>query len=135
RPGTTTAIIGSTGAGKSTIVNLIPRLIDPQDGQVLIDGMLVTEFNRHQLAQLIGLVPQKPYLFSGTIAANLRFGNEDASDDELWEALRIAQADDFVAEKEDRLEERVAQGGTNYSGGQRQRLCIARALTVKPQIY
>ncbi|AMT92980.1 multidrug ABC transporter ATP-binding protein [Brevibacterium linens] len=135
QPGTTTAIIGSTGAGKSTIVNLIPRLIDPQDGEILIDGTPVTEFNRHQLAKLIGLVPQKPYLFSGTIASNLRFGNDDASDEELWEALRIAQADDFVAEKEGQLEERVAQGGTNYSGGQRQRLCIARALTVKPQIY
>jgi ATP-binding cassette subfamily B multidrug efflux pump len=135
QPGTTTAIIGSTGAGKSTIVNLIPRLIDPQDGEILIDGTPVTEFNRHQLAKLIGLVPQKPYLFSGTIASNLRFGNDDASDEELWEALRIAQADDFVAEKEDQLDERVAQGGTNYSGGQRQRLCIARALTVKPQIY
>lgn len=135
KPGTTTAIIGSTGAGKSTIVNLIPRLIDPQAGQVLIDGIPVSEFNRHQLAQLIGLVPQKPYLFSGTVASNLRFGNEDATDDELWEALRIAQADDFVSEKEHRLDERVAQGGTNYSGGQRQRLCIARALTVKPQIY
>ena len=135
QPGTTTAIIGSTGSGKSTIVNLIPRLIDPQAGEILIDGTPVTEFNRHQLAQLIGLVPQKPYLFSGTIASNLRFGNEDATDDELWEALRIAQADDFVIEKEDRLSERVAQGGTNYSGGQRQRLCIARAMTVKPQIY
>ncbi|WP_166969865.1 ABC transporter ATP-binding protein [Brevibacterium atlanticum] len=135
RPGTTTAIIGSTGAGKSTIVNLIPRLIDPQDGQVLIDGIPVTEFNRRQLSQLIGLVPQKPYLFSGTIASNLRFGNEEATEAELWEALRIAQADDFVAEKEHQLDERVAQGGTNYSGGQRQRLCIARALTVRPQIY
>ena len=135
RPGTTTAIIGSTGSGKSTIVNLLPRLIDPQQGQVLIDGVPVTDFSRQQLAQLIGLVPQKPYLFSGTIASNLRFGNDNAGDDELWEALRIAQADDFVAEKEHRLEERVAQGGTNYSGGQRQRLCIARALTVKPQIY
>ena len=135
QPGTTTAIIGSTGSGKSTIVNLIPRLIDPQEGEILIDGNPVTEFNRHQLAELIGLVPQKPYLFSGTIASNLRFGNEDATDDELWEALRIAQADDFVTEKDNQLEERVAQGGTNYSGGQRQRLCIARALTVKPQIY
>ena len=135
QPGTTTAIIGSTGSGKSTIVNLIPRLIDPQEGEILIDGNPVTEFNRHQLARLIGLVPQKPYLFSGTIASNLRFGNEDATDDELWEALRIAQADDFVTEKDNQLEERVAQGGTNYSGGQRQRLCIARALTVKPQIY
>lgn len=135
QPGTTTAIIGSTGAGKSTIVNLIPRLIDPQEGEILIDGTPVTEFNRHQLAQLIGLAPQKPYLFSGTIASNLRFGNEDATAAELWEALRIAQADDFVTEKDAQLEERVAQGGTNYSGGQRQRLCIARALTVKPQVY
>ena len=134
-PGTTTAIIGSTGAGKSTIVNLIPRLIDPQIGEILIDGIPVSAFNRHQLARLIGLVPQKPYLFSGTIATNLRFGNEDATDEELWEALRVAQADDFVSEKEDQLEQGVAQGGTNYSGGQRQRLCIARALTVKPQIY
>jgi ATP-binding cassette subfamily B multidrug efflux pump len=136
QPGTTTAIIGSTGSGKSTIVNLIPRLIDPQVGEILIDGTPVTEFNRHQLAQLIGLVPQKPYLFSGTIASNLRFGNENATDEELWEALRIAQADDFVVrERSTSSQERVAQGGTNYSGGQRQRLCIARALTVKPQIY
>ena len=135
KPGTTTAIIGSTGAGKSTIVNLIPRLIDPQVGEILIDGVPVSSFNRQQLAQLVGLVPQKPYLFSGTIASNLRFGNEEASDEELWEALRIAQADDFVAAKEHHLEEGVAQGGTNYSGGQRQRLCIARALTAKPRIY
>ena len=135
KPGTTTAIIGSTGAGKSTIVNLIPRLIDPQVGEILIDGVPVSSFNRQQLAQLVGLVPQKPYLFSGTIASNLRFGNEEASDEELWEALRIAQADDFVAAKEHHLEESVAQGGTNYSGGQRQRLCIARALTAKPRIY
>ena len=134
-PGTTTAIIGSTGSGKSTIVNLIPRLLDPQEGQILIDGVPVTEFNRHQLAQLVGLVPQKPYLFSGTIASNLRFGNEFATDDELWEALRTAQADDFVATKAQQLEEGVAQGGTNYSGGQRQRLCIARALAAKPRIH
>ncbi|WP_413336547.1 ABC transporter ATP-binding protein [Brevibacterium sp. GP-SGM9] len=135
KPGTTTAIIGSTGAGKSTIVNLIPRLIDPQVGEILIDGVPVSSFNRQQLAQLVGLVPQKPYLFSGTIASNLRFGNEEASDEELWEALRIAQSDDFVAAKEHHLEEGVAQGGMNYSGGQRQRLCIARALTAKPRIY
>lgn len=135
KPGTTTAIIGSTGAGKSTIVNLIPRLLDPQVGEILIDGIPVTAFNRHQLAQLVGLVPQKPYLFSGTIASNLRFGREFATDEELWDALRIAQADDFVAAKKDQLDERVAQGGTNYSGGQRQRLCIARALAAKPRIY
>src|SRR5699024_11740799 len=110
-----------------------PRVIDPQHGPGRIAGVPVTDFSRHQLARLIGLVPQKPYLFSGAIASNLRFGTDDAGDDELWEALRIAQADEFVAEKEDRLEERVAQGGTNYSGGQRQRLGIARALTVTPQ--
>ncbi|MDN5658845.1 ABC transporter ATP-binding protein [Brevibacterium sandarakinum] len=135
QPGTTTAIIGATGAGKSTIVNLIPRLLDTRSGQVLIDGVPVSAFNRHQLAQLVGLVPQKPYLFSGTIASNLRFGNEFADDSELWDALITAQAADFVADKTDQLEEAVAQGGTNYSGGQRQRLCIARALAAKPKIF
>nr|WP_209044380.1 ABC transporter ATP-binding protein [Brevibacterium marinum] len=135
RPGTTTAIIGATGAGKSTIVNLIPRLLDPEAGEVLIDGLPVSRLNRQQLAQLVGLVPQKPYLFSGTIASNLRFGNESADDTHLWQALQTAQADDFVADKTHRLEEAVAQGGTNYSGGQRQRLCIARALAAKPRIY
>lgn len=135
QPGTTTAIIGATGAGKTTIVNLIPRLLDPQVGEVLIDGVPVSAFNRHQLAQLVGLVPQKPYLFSGTIASNLRFGNEFADDAELWESLTTAQAADFVADKTNQLEENVAQGGTNYSGGQRQRLCIARALAAKPKIF
>lgn len=135
QPGTTTAIIGATGAGKSTVVNLIPRLLDPQSGEVLIDGVPVSAFNRHQLAQLVGLVPQKPYLFSGTIASNLRFGNEFADDAELWESLTTAQAADFVADKTQQLEEGVAQGGTNYSGGQRQRLCIARALAAKPKIF
>ncbi|MBM6591461.1 ABC transporter transmembrane domain-containing protein [Brevibacterium sp. RIT 803] len=135
QPGTTTAIIGATGAGKSTIVNLIPRLLDPQTGDVLIDGVPVSAFNRHQLAQLVGLVPQKPYLFSGTIASNLRFGNEFADDSELWEALTTAQATDFVTDKTDQLEAVVAQGGTNFSGGQRQRLCIARALAAKPKIF
>ncbi len=135
QPGTTTAIIGATGSGKSTIVGLIPRLIDPQAGEVLIDGVPVSAFNRRQLAQLVGLVPQKPYLFSGTIASNLRFGSEFADDAQLWEALETAQAADFVAEKPDRLEESVSQGGTNFSGGQRQRLCIARALAAKPLVY
>ncbi|GAA1928399.1 ABC transporter ATP-binding protein [Brevibacterium antiquum] len=135
QPGTTTAIIGATGAGKSTIVNLVPRLLDPQSGDVLIDGVPVSAFNRHQLAQLVGLVPQKPYLFSGTIASNLRFGNEFADDSELWEALTTAQATDFVTDKTDQLEAVVAQGGTNFSGGQRQRLCIARALAAKPKIF
>ncbi|MCF2589356.1 ABC transporter ATP-binding protein [Brevibacterium sp. UCMA 11752] len=135
QPGTTTAIIGATGAGKSTIVNLIPRLLDPQSGDVLIDGVPVSAFNRHQLAQLVGLVPQKPYLFSGTIASNLRFGNEFADDSDLWEALTTAQATDFVTDKTDQLQAGVAQGGTNFSGGQRQRLCIARALAAKPRIF
>jgi ATP-binding cassette subfamily B multidrug efflux pump len=135
RPGTTTAIIGSTGSGKSTIVGLIPRLIDPQSGQVLIDGTPVSAFNRHQLAEVVGLVPQKPYLFSGTIASNLRFGSEHADDAQLWEALETAQAADFVAEKPGGLDESVSQGGTNFSGGQRQRLCIARALAAKPLVY
>ncbi|MDN6374511.1 MAG: ABC transporter ATP-binding protein/permease, partial [Brevibacterium aurantiacum] len=135
QPGTTTAIIGATGAGKSTIVNLIPRLLDPQSGEVLIDDVPGSAFNRHQLAQLVGLVPLKPYLFSGTIASNLRFGNEFADDSELWEALTTAQAEDFVTDKTDQLEASVAQGGTNFSGGQRQRLCIARALAAKPKIF
>lgn len=133
--GQTTAIVGSTGAGKSTLVNLIPRLFDPQSGTVRIGGVDVSELNRVQLAELVGLVPQKPYLFSGTVASNLRFGRPDASDDELWEALRIAQAKDFVAAKPKALKEPIAQGGTNVSGGQRQRLCIARALTVRPSVY
>jgi ATP-binding cassette subfamily B multidrug efflux pump len=134
-PGQTTAIIGSTGAGKTTLVGLIPRLFDAQQGEVSIDGVDVTKLTREQLAGLIGLVPQKPYLFSGTIASNLRFGREDASDDTLWDALRTAQGEDFVREMTDGLDSRIAQGGSNVSGGQRQRLSIARALLAEPRVY
>jgi ATP-binding cassette subfamily B multidrug efflux pump len=134
-PGKTTAIVGSTGAGKTTMLNLIPRLYDPQGGSVTIDGVPVSDLDRRQIAHVVGLVPQKPYLFSGTIASNLRFGRPDASDDQLWQALRVAQGDDFVRAKEKGLDDRISQGGTNVSGGQRQRLCIARALVADPQVY
>nr|WP_286189543.1 ABC transporter ATP-binding protein [Sanguibacter hominis] len=132
--GRTTAIVGSTGSGKSTLLSLIPRLFDAQSGTVSIGGTRVQDLSREQIATLVGYVPQKPYLFSGTIASNLRFGKPDATEDELWEALRVAQAADFVREKSDVLEENVAQGGTNVSGGQRQRLCIARALVGQPRV-
>lgn len=134
-PGQVTAIVGSTGAGKTTLVSLLPRLYDPQQGQVTIDGVPVAELTRAQLSDVVGLIPQKPYLFSGTVASNLRFGRPDASDDELWEALRIAQGEDFVRDMPHQLNEGVAQGGTNVSGGQRQRLCIARALVAQPRVY
>lgn len=133
--GKTTAIIGSTGAGKTVLLNLMLRLYDPQAGSVTIDGVPVQSLTRGQLAETISLVPQRPYLFSGTIASNLRFGREDASEEELWEALRVAQGEDFVREKELGLDEPVAQGGTSVSGGQRQRLSIARALVAKPLVY
>lgn len=135
QPGQTTAIIGSTGAGKTTLLNLVPRLYDATEGEVLIGGVPVRDLGRDQLAQNISAVPQRPYLFSGTVASNLRFGAKDATEEELWEALRIAQADDFVSERENELESKIAQGGTNVSGGQRQRLCIARALAAKPNTY
>ncbi|HJE51228.1 MAG TPA: ABC transporter ATP-binding protein/permease [Tessaracoccus flavescens] len=134
-PGTTTAIIGSTGAGKSTLINLIPRLFDATDGRVLVDGVDVREYNPDDLWARVGLVPQKPYLFSGTVASNLRYGKPDATDEELWDALRIAQADSFVREKDGQLDADISQGGTNVSGGQRQRLAIARALVKKPSVY
>lgn len=133
--GKTTAIVGSTGAGKTTMLNLIPRLYDPQSGRVSIGGVSVATMSRAQIASLVGLVPQKPYLFSGTIGSNLRFGRPDASEPEIWEALRVAQAADFVREKPDGLDQRVSQGGTNVSGGQRQRLCIARALVAQPRVF
>ena len=134
KPGLTTAVIGSTGSGKSTLVNLIPRLFDITGGQLLLDGHPVDKLTLDSLWDRIGLVPQAPYLFSGTVASNLRYGNPKATDEELWEALRWAQAEDFVTELGG-LETPISQGGTNVSGGQRQRLSIARALVAKPDIY
>ena len=133
--GRTTAIIGSTGSGKTTLVSLIPRLFDVTGGAVLVDGVDVRELAPDLLGSVIGIVPQTPYLFSGTIASNLRYGNPDAGDDELWRALEVAQARDFVAAMPDGLASRIAQGGTNVSGGQRQRIAIARALVRRPEIY
>lgn len=135
QPGKVTAIIGSTGSGKTTLLNLIPRLYDVTRGQILIGGVPVDELGRDAISRNISAVPQRPYLFSGTIASNLRFGAQKASDAELWQALDIAQAADFVAEREGQLDSKISQGGTNVSGGQRQRLCIARALAAKPRTY
>ncbi|WP_454194585.1 ABC transporter ATP-binding protein [Nocardia sp. Marseille-Q1738] len=135
RPGITTAIVGSTGSGKTTLVNLIPRLMDVTDGAVYVGGTDVRHIDLELLRSQIGLVPQKAYLFSGTIASNLRYGNPDATDEELWRALEIAQAADFVREMPEGLQAPVAQGGTTVSGGQRQRLAIARALVKKPRVY
>ncbi|MET7710106.1 ABC transporter ATP-binding protein [Micromonospora sp. NPDC005413] len=134
-PGTTTAIIGSTGAGKTTLLSLIPRLVDVTAGAVLVDGVDVRELAPDELWRRIGLVPQRPYLFTGTVASNLRYGNPDATDEELWAALEIAQARDFVAQMPGGLDAPIAQGGTTVSGGQRQRLAIARALVRQPEIY
>jgi ATP-binding cassette subfamily B protein len=133
--GRTTAVIGSTGSGKTTLVSLVPRLFDATEGTVLVDGVDVRDLEPHLLWSRLGLVPQKAYLFSGTVASNLRYGNPDATDDELWQALTVAQARDFVMAMPGGLEEPIAQGGTNVSGGQRQRLAIARALVRKPEIY
>ncbi len=135
RPGQTTAIIGSTGAGKTTLINLIPRLVDCTAGSVLVDGVDVRELDPEVLWRRVSLVPQKPYLFSGTVASNLRFADGDATDDELWAALEIAQATNFVRAMPGGLDAPISQGGTNVSGGQRQRLAIARALVRKPGIY
>ncbi|SEL68940.1 ABC transporter ATP-binding protein [Streptacidiphilus jiangxiensis] len=135
RPGETTAIIGSTGSGKTTLINLIPRLSDVTDGSVLVDGVDVRSLDEALLARTIGLVPQKPYLFSGTVASNLRYGNPEATDEDLWAALETAQARDFVSKFAEGLDAPIAQGGTNVSGGQRQRLAIARALVRKPEVY
>ena len=134
RPGEFTAIIGSTGAGKSTLLNLIPRFIDVTSGVVKLDGVDLREQSLESLWSQIGLVPQRSFLFGGTVAQNLRYGKAHASDEELWKALEIAQADDFVRESPEKLESRVAQGGVNFSGGQRQRLAIARALVKQPQL-
>lgn len=134
RPGETVAIIGSTGSGKTTLVSLIPRLFDATGGVVQVGGVDVREADLDALWQGIGLVPQRPFLFSGTVASNLRYGRADATDDELWAALEIAQGRDFVEAMPDGLESRIAQGGTNVSGGQRQRLAIARAIVHRPRI-
>jgi ATP-binding cassette subfamily B protein len=133
--GKTTAIIGSTGAGKTTLVSLVARLFDATSGTVLIDGVGVRDLDPEMLWSRIGLVPQKPYLFTGTVASNLRYGNPDATDAELWEALDVAQAREFVEAMPGGLEAPIAQGGTNVSGGQRQRLSIARALVRRPEIF
>ena len=134
-PGHTTAVIGSTGSGKTTLVNLVPRLFDVTGGSLTVGGVDVREVDLDTLWSRIGLVPQRPYLFTGTVASNLRYGNPQASDEQLWEALDIAQAKDFVARMPDGLESPIAQGGTNVSGGQRQRLAIARALVRQPQVF
>ncbi|MEU3131428.1 ABC transporter ATP-binding protein [Streptomyces sp. NPDC006854] len=135
RPGETTAVIGSTGSGKSTLLGLVPRLFDVTDGEVLVDGEDVRTLDPALLSRTVSLVPQKPYLFSGTVATNLRYGNPDASDEELWHALEVAQAKEFVQALEHGLDAPIAQGGTNVSGGQRQRLAIARTLVQRPEIY
>ena len=135
RPGTTTAVIGSTGSGKTTLANLVPRLYDVTGGSIKLDGVDLRKIDMDLMWSRIGLVPQKPYLFSGTVASNLRYGNPEATEDEMWAALRTAQAADFVEQMDGRLDAPIAQGGTNVSGGQRQRLSIARALIKKPEIY
>ncbi len=134
-PGQTVAVIGSTGAGKSTLVNLVPRLFDVTGGTVAVDGVDVRRLEPDQLWSVIGLVPQKAYLFSGTVRSNLLHGKPEATDDELWDALEIAQADDFVRAMPEGLDAPIVQGGTNVSGGQRQRLAIARAVVRRPEIY
>jgi ATP-binding cassette subfamily B protein len=134
-PGQTTAVIGSTGSGKTTLANLVMRFFDASEGAVLIDGVDVRAQPLRAVWEATGVVPQKAYLFSGSVASNLRLGRGDATDEELWSALRIAQAADFVEEMPGKLEESIAQGGTNVSGGQRQRLAIARALVKAPQVY
>jgi ATP-binding cassette, subfamily B, multidrug efflux pump len=135
RPGQTTAVIGGTGSGKTTLINLVPRLFDVTTGSVLVDGVDVRHLDPDLLSAMVAIVPQRPYLFSGTVASNLRYGRAEATDDELWRALEVAQARDFVEQLPDGLEAPIAQGGTNVSGGQRQRLAIARALVRRPEIY
>lgn len=135
QPGKTTAIIGSTGCGKTTLLDMIPRLADVTEGAVFVDGMDVRRLSRHKLDQAIGMVPQKAFLFSGTLEDNLRDGKPDATQEELWEALSIAQAKEFVEKNEHGLKMKVSEGGTNFSGGQRQRLAIARAIVRRPSIY
>ncbi len=135
QPGKTTAIIGGTGSGKSTLISLIPRFYDVTEGEILLDGINIKDMTQHELRDQIGYVPQKGMLFSGTIATNLQYGKEDATAQEMLEAAETAQALDFISEKENGFDEEVSQGGTNVSGGQKQRLSIARALVKKPKIY
>jgi len=135
KPGQITAIVGSTGSGKTTLLNLITRLIDVSSGSILIDDVDVREQSLEKLWQKIGLVPQRAFLFGTTVAENLRYGDANATDEQLWHALEIAQAKDFVSELPDQLETVISQGGTNLSGGQRQRISIARALVKKASIY
>ncbi|WP_336650265.1 ABC transporter ATP-binding protein [Kocuria rosea] len=134
-PGRTTAVVGATGSGKSTLLHLVPRLLDPTGGTVELDGVPLPRLSHEQIAARVALVPQRPYLFSGTVASNLRLGDAGATDEELWAALRTAQAEDFVRRMPGGLEAPIAQGGVNVSGGQRQRLCIARALVARPVVY
>jgi ATP-binding cassette subfamily B protein len=134
-PGETVAVIGGTGSGKTTLLNLIPRLMDATGGSVRVDGQDVRDLDATVLSDAVGFVPQKPYLFSGTVASNLRYGKPDATDEELWHALEVAQAREFVEAMPEGLDAPIAQGGTNVSGGQRQRLAIARALVRRPDIY
>lgn len=134
-PGEITAIVGSTGSGKSTLINLIPRFYDVTGGTVLVDGIDVRELSQEDLWSRIGFIPQRAFLFSGTVASNLRYGDESATDEDLWHALRVAQGEDFVNEMPEKLASSISQGGTNVSGGQRQRLAIARALVKRPEIY
>ena len=135
KPGTTTAIIGSTGSGKTTLLNLIPRLTDATGGTVYFDGIDVKDLKQAQLRPAIGMVPQKAFLFAGSLAENMRQARSDATDEEIWEALRVAQADGFIRENKDGIHMRVSEGGSNFSGGQRQRLAIARAIVRRPKVY
>lgn len=135
KSGETVAIIGGTGSGKSTLVNLIPRLYDVESGTIKIDGVSITDMTQYNLRELMGFVPQKAMLFSGTIRENMQYGKADATDEMIWKALEIAQAKDFVSEMEEGLDSHVEQGGGNFSGGQRQRLAIARALVKPADIY
>ncbi|MEO7586801.1 MAG: ABC transporter ATP-binding protein [Arachnia sp.] len=134
-PGRTTGLIGSTGSGKTTLVSLLPRLFDVTEGRVLLDGVDVRDMDPERLWACVAIVPQKPYLFSGTVASNLRYGNPDATDEQMWETLRIAQAEGFVRDRDGELESAISQGGTNVSGGQRQRLAIARALAKDAEVF
>jgi ATP-binding cassette subfamily B protein len=135
KPGEVTAIVGSTGSGKSTLINLLPRFYDATSGEVLVDGVDVREMDRQDLWKRIGVIPQRAFLFGGTVATNLQVGDEDATEDEMWKALEIAQGKDFVSSMPEGLQAPISQGGTNVSGGQRQRLAIARALAKRPDIY